>query len=446
MNLSPVIIRPPAWLLPVFVAWATAAAAQPAVSLTLSDAVARARANHPDASAAAANERAAERGATMARAGYLPTVDLIESWQRGNQPVFVFSSLLAQRQFTAANFAIAALNHPDAVNNFRTALTVDQPVFNGALRAATTSASVGAKLAGAARTLVGQHLATAVTDAYGRLLVAEAARKAADASIEAAQADRTIVTNRRDAGVATEADVLQVELLVARAEQQRIQAEADVRIARAGLAALIGEPLDQPFTLAPAPPSASTSSHLVDLQEEALSHRPDVASARLQVELARARISEAHAAFLPQVGVQGEWEGNGDAWATRSSSWMVGASARINLFRGRADAARLGAANDVLVARTQELAKAETQARVDVIAAMARLDAARASVRVARAALAQARESHRIVRDRYEAGLADIATLLRAADGVAQAETQVGTAEAAVVTSDAALEQALGRL
>lgn len=383
---------------------------------------------------------------TTARAGYLPTVDLIESWQRGNQPVFVFSSLLAQRQFTAANFAIQALNHPDAVNNFRTGLTVDQPVFNGALRAVTASAAVGVKLASAARMLVGQQLATSVTDAYGRLLVAEGARKAADASIEAAQADRTLVTNRRDAGAATDADVLQMAFLVARAEQQRIQADADVRIARASLAALIGAPLDQVLTLTSSPSTSSASFDVPALQAEALSHRPDVASARLQVELARARISEAHAAFLPQVGVQGAWEGNGGTWTTRSGSWMVGASARINLFRGRADAARLGAANDVLVARTQELAKAEMQARVDVIAATARLDAARASVRVARAALAQARESHRIVRDRYEAGLADIAALLRAVDGVAQAETQVAAAEAAVVTNDAALEQVLGRL
>jgi murein DD-endopeptidase len=32
-------------------------------------------------------------------------VDVAESWQRGNNPVFVFGSLLAQRQFTAADFA-----------------------------------------------------------------------------------------------------------------------------------------------------------------------------------------------------------------------------------------------------------------------------------------------------------------------------------------------------
>ena len=106
------IIRRTAWLIPALVAWAAVAQAQTGTSLTLADAIARARTTHPDASVAAAAEQAAARGATQARAGYLPTVDLIESWQRGNQPVFVFSSLLSQRRFTAANFAIDALNNP----------------------------------------------------------------------------------------------------------------------------------------------------------------------------------------------------------------------------------------------------------------------------------------------------------------------------------------------
>ena len=33
-------------------------------------------------------------------------MDLVQEWQRGNQPVFVFSSLLSQRQFTAAKIDI----------------------------------------------------------------------------------------------------------------------------------------------------------------------------------------------------------------------------------------------------------------------------------------------------------------------------------------------------
>ena len=59
-------------------------------------------------------EREAALRVTPARAGYWPTVDLVESWQRGTQPVFVFSSLLAQRRFTAANFAIDMRNRAEA--------------------------------------------------------------------------------------------------------------------------------------------------------------------------------------------------------------------------------------------------------------------------------------------------------------------------------------------
>lgn len=424
---------------------ATGASAQTSGALTLADAIARARSTNPDAAAAEAAERAATRAATEARAGYLPTVDAVESWQRGNQPVFVFSSLLSQRQFTAANFAIGALNHPDAVNNFRTGIVVDQPIFNGAVRAATSSAAIGIKLAATQRQQVAQHLASAVTDAYGRVLIEEGALRAASAGVDAARADRELVTARRDAGVANDADVLQVELLVARAEQLRIQARADLRIARAGLAALIGAPLDSEFTLAIVPPS-NVPADLAALQAQAVTQRPDVASARLSVDLAAARITEARASFLPQVDLQAGWEGNGATWASRSSSWIVGASARINLFRGRSDHARLGAANDVLIERKQQLSKAETQAKVDVIAATARLDAARATVLVAHAAVAQAHESHRIIRDRYEAGLADVAALLRATEAVTQAETQLNAADAAVLTMSAALERAIGRL
>jgi outer membrane protein TolC len=80
-----------------------------------------------------------------------------------------------------------------------------------------------------------------------------------------------------------------------------------------------------------------------------------------------------------------------------------------------------------------------------VYTAVARLDAARAREAVGRAAVAQARESRRIIRDRYEAGLTDVASLLRATDAVVQADTQQTAARVAVLTETAALDRALGR-
>jgi len=77
--------------------------------------------------------------------------------------------------------------------------------------------------------------------------------------------------------------------------------------------------------------------------------------------------------------------------------------------------------------------------------AIARLEAARASELVGRAAADSARASQRIIRDRYENGLADVTLLLRAADAVEQAETQQITAHVNVLTAGANLRRARGQ-
>lgn len=414
--------------------------------LTLTGAIARSHAHNPDARGRAAAEREAAQRVTAARAGYWPSVDVTESWQRGDQPVFVFSSLLAQRQFTAADFALGALNHPDALDNFRTAVTVAQPVFDAATRATVTAARLERELASTDRLLLDADLAARVTEAYGRVLAAVSARQSAEAAADAARADRELAGHRRDAGLVTDADVLQVEVHVARTREQQIRAAADEQIARARLNQIMGAPLDELFALDPAP--AAVAIDLADvaaLEDEALRNRPEIKAASLQSELARASQAAARAAFLPQVVVQGGWELNGGAWRTRASSWVVGGVARINVFHGFADKARLSAAAEQAARRAIEREKVTTATRLDVRVAIARLDAARASEAVGRDAVRQAHESRRIVRDRYEAGLTDVASLLRAAELVAQAEAQQTAARVAVVTESAALERALGR-
>jgi outer membrane protein len=422
------------------------APAQAQTALTLTEAIARARAQNPDAGSTAAGVREAAQRVTQARAGYWPKVDVAESWQRGNQPVFVFSSLLAQRQFTAADFALDALNHPDAVDNFRSAVMVEQSLFDGATRANVTAAGLGHDIAAVSRAMVDHDLAAGVTSAYGRVLVAAAASQSAAAAADTARADRELAGNRRDAGLVTDADVLQIDVYVSRTREQQIRAASDERIARAQLNQLMGEPLDEAFALDHAlTASVIDATDLTSLAAEALKNRPDVKLAALQEQLAGATRTAAGAAFLPQVAAQGGWEFNGGAWNTRTSGWVVGAVARINVFRGFADTARLAEAREQATRRTLEREKAETTARLDVYIAVARLDAARASDAVGRAAVQQARESRRIVRDRYEAGLTDVASLLRAAEAVVQAETQQTAAQVAVLTETAALQRALGR-
>lgn len=430
----------------LFVTLSLAAPAMAQVPLSLDQAVERARTRHPSVGVAAASEREAAQRLTQARAGYWPRVDLVESWQRGNQPVFVFSSLLSQRLFTEANFAIGSLNHPDAVDNFKTAFTVEQPIFDGATRAAVAAARAGRDLAGAARATVDHELAAGVAAAYARVLMATAGVKSADAAAASARADRELAGNRRDAGLVTDADVLQLDLHVSRTREQHIRATADEQVARAQLNQLMGEPLDAIFTLDPAAALGPIEiGDVAALETEAVKNRPDLKIAALQERLASAAASSARAAFLPQVSAQAGWEINGGTWSSRESSWVVGAVARINLFQGFAKKARLAEAREHVTRRGLETEQAITAARLEVRTAIARLEAARASEAVGRAAVAQAQESRRIIRDRYEAGLADVTTLLRASEALVQAEAQQVTAQADVLTGTAALARALGR-
>ena len=414
--------------------------------LSLSEAIARAKARNPDAGVAAAAEREAADRVTQARGGYLPKVDVAESWQRGNDPVFVFGSRLAQRQFTAADFVLDALNHPAATDNFRAAFSVEQVLFDRTTSANIRSASIGRDMAATGKRLVDHDLTAAVTDAFGRVLVAVATARATAAAVEAARADRELAGNRRDAGRVTDADVLQLDVYLARTLEQQVQATSDERITRARLNQLMDEPLDTMFSLDLTPPAIAIDiTNPAGLEEEALRNRPEVALAMQQEQLAAAAVDAARAAFLPQVAAQGGWELNGGTWNSRSSSWVAGAVARINLFHGFADKARLAEAREQATRRAHERDKAETMARLDVQIAIARLEAARASDVVGRAAADQARESRRIVRDRYESGLMDAAMLLRAADAVQQADAQQIAARVNVLTATATLQRAIGR-
>ena len=121
----------------------------------------------------------AEARVRKARSGFWPRVDLSETVQRGNQPVFVFSSLLSQRRFSVANFAIPALNHPEPVTNTRTSIAVEQPVFDAGLTLlAVEAANLERDIAAASQDSASRDLAFRAAQAFVRVVQLEAAVRA----------------------------------------------------------------------------------------------------------------------------------------------------------------------------------------------------------------------------------------------------------------------------
>jgi outer membrane protein TolC len=381
-----------------------------------------------------------------AQAGFWPRVELTETVQRGNQPVFVFSSLLSQRRFSAANFAIPALNHPDPVTNTRTAVALEQPIFNGGLtRLGVQAAEFERAAATASRDAAEQDLAFRAAQAFVQVLQLEATARAADAAVAAGESDRQRAGARRDVGLVTEADVLAVDVHLADMRQRQIAASGDLAVARMQLAEAVGLPLTD--SVAPVRPVSRSPSPGGDaLVREALTAHPLVRQADVHMQLADNGRRTARAALWPTVGVQTGWEFNGATLGAQQSSWVIGAEVRFNVFRGFSDSARITEAGYAHARATAERERVERRLEVDIRAAMAQLAAARARADAGRAALTQAQESQRIIRNRYESGLATVTDVLRAAEAVLDAESRATAADMDVILQTVAMDRALGRL
>ena len=415
-------------------------------ALTLDGAIRQALQGNAGIRAARAGEGEAEARQMQVRGPYLPQVSFLESWQKGNQPVYVFGGLLNQRRFTSDDFDLDRLNHPEALGNFRAAFVVDQVVFDGPRRGALLrSAALGREMAAVGTSQVESEVVLATTEAYGRVLTSQVERRSTEAAVSSAEADLRLAEHRRDAGVATEADALAVQVHLAQVRERQIRARAHERIARLGLNRLMGVALDRQYELDPAPAPLDPADTIEVLETEALASRPDVKRAVLAESLAHAAHDAAKSAWYPQIAVQGAWELTGARFADRANAWLVGAHIRFNLFSGFGDVGRLREADHARTRVAAEREQIETAVRVEVRTVLANLEAARAREVVGEAAVTQARESQRIVRDRYEAGLATVNDILRAANARLDAELQQTAARIDVLVSRAALDRAVGR-
>jgi outer membrane protein len=416
--------------------------------LTVDAAVQSAIAHNASLRAARAGVDEAVARTTEAHSGFFPRLSVSEAWQRGDEPVFVFGSLLSSRQFAASNFVIDALNHPDPVGFFRTTFGVEQLIYDGGRqRAAAASASFGRDIAAASVDQASAGIALQTTQTFGRLLASEAAKRAADAGLESARQDLIRAENRRAAGRATDADVLSLAVHVADLQQRTIQATTESAVARAELNRLMGAPVDAPLVAAAPPPAAPPSSaDITALLAEADAARPEIKRAAAAARVAEKMETQATAALSPQITAQAAYDLSGTQFSDRAGAWIVGGQVRWTFSTGGAELAGRKAAAAAIARTAAESDDARAAVHVEVISAAGGIESARAREAVGRAAADQARESQRIIRDRFEQGLAGVNDVLRASTAVLDAEARRTAAIVDLMVADAMLRRAVGRL
>jgi outer membrane protein TolC len=288
---------------------------------------------------------------------------------------------------------------------------------------------------------------TRVTETYGRVLRAESAHRAAEAAIAAAQEDLARAERRRDTGVATDADVLSLAVHLGDVRQRAIQASGEAAIARAELNRLIGAAVTRDVSVEE-PAAVETVASSIDvaaLLREAEAARPELRRAEAAVAAAEGGAHQARAAWGPSVVAQAAYQVDGTRFSDRASAWLVGGELRWTWSTGGGQLASTRAASHALTRARAERDDARAAVHVDVVSALHALETAKASEAVAASGVEQARESTRIIRNRFDAGLAGVTDVLRASTASLDAEARRVAALVNRLQAGAALHRALGR-
>lgn len=429
---------------------ATSPAAPPAPRrISLAEALRLALAHNRTLRAAELERRAAAADITVARSALLPRLDTVENYSYTNNPVYVFSDLLLQQQFNAADFALNRLNFPSALSNFQSQVVFSQTLFDGGRGlAALRAARYGARAKSWQATRVRQQTEFAVIQAYYAAVLAERQTGVLERALAAARAHRAQARQRLAQGLVVRSDVLRTEVMVGTFMQERTMAQSELRVAWAQLAHVLGQEdqrLAPQQNLAPAPLAVRGRESLETLVAQAARQRPEVSIAEAQVNQAQAALTLARAEYLPTMNVAAAYENDSQELSRAGYNYWVFVYGRFNLFNGFASGARVDKARAELKrARTlrEELLRG---IGVQVEKAYRTLDAAEENLGVARRNRRYAADTLRILEDRYGAGLATNVSVLDAQTVREQAGLRLARAEVETLVDAAALNLAVGR-
>jgi outer membrane protein len=376
-----------------------------------------------------------------------PRLGLSVGWSRMDMPAGVFANKLNSGQFTMADFDVARINDPAALNHLGTNLSLEMPIdvfgkvgtMSGAMAAYGDAAAAGTRDAT-------QEVRFRVVEAYRQAEMARRAVEVTERVVEVAKAREAEIEARVDSGSALKADLL-------RARARRREREADLaerrsqqQMALAGLARLLGAPEGTSYVPTEGPPPvAPLQGGESSWVERALRQRPVLEAARRKRDAASAFVKNERKGLLPDVGVFGQlWDDRIDV-DKGNQSWAVGVGLKWAPFDPSRAKREAAASAEQRAAALDERA-ASDQVRLEVAMAFRRAVAARERHAAAAGGSEEGREAFRVVQERRKAGMATLTDELETETAALGAALQEIGAAAEVAIADAALERAAGEI
>ncbi len=358
--------RTPA-LLTLLALLASLPAAAAGETLTLSGAMARARQNAREVTAARARQQAAEARASQAKGFRLPSLNLTALWTRTDNPAEVFALKLNQGTFSFPDFVQSDPNSPAPINAGITRAEIALPLFTGGeLSTRIDQAKLAAAAAGQTADWAGNAAALAAAEAY--VMVAQAEEYAAllKKARETVAAHVALARNYVEQGMLVRSELLRAEVELSRIDDLVEEADGRVRIANANLAFRLGAPGDATWALAPLADPLPLDGPVGPWLDTAAS-RPDLVSAQKLLAAGELEEKVRKAPYWPKLAFVARGELYGEhVFGSSGTNGALMAVATWNVFAGGSDHAAAIAAREEARAGREDVARFEEGVRLEV--------------------------------------------------------------------------------
>ena len=391
--------------------------------------------------AARARARGGEDQAKSLRGRLLPSVNLSDEWQRWNSRFY--PTLALPPPAPASSFLARELN----TNTFVAA--VGQPLL-GLLHFSSDHSALANSAEAATfetRTLEA-NLREEVRAQFMRMFEARTVAGVARASQMQLAEQLVVAKEKLAAGVLTPADVLRLDVAVANARQQEIQAQAAEEVARASLLVALGREANDPsidFVEPVTPETSEATAHdLSPLLAKALHQRSEIRSATLVAEAARAGAHARTYDLLPDVDLEaGYLHMTGQTFAKQDAAF-VGIKAGWQIWDWGARWYQHRVAESQAEAARAQAEDVRRRVESEVAAKLAYVRATASALETGRAAIGSAEEAYRVTTVLLAAGSANTTDLLDAQSALTQSRLNFARARYEYALARMSLARALG--
>lgn len=409
--------------------------------LTLEACVRIALAQNPLLQASREGLAAAHHAAKQAEAGYYPHVNLTADYRRFQTHAFLPGGLGG-----AMGPQTSVVGPTDDYSGGVAAqwLLLD----SGRRRAHLTAARAKAGTSEYEAEIVRQDIALMVQQAYYGLLSAYEAFKVAEENAARAEDHLCLAEQRRQVGVAVEADVLRMRVETADRRLAVVRAENRVRISRGNLNTAMGLPVELPIEIDDTLPSviAPNTVNLDASFESAIQQRPELKAALQRIVGAQSEVAAAQSDFGPVLRAMGRYGRRDSEFWPGDEDWSVGVGLELPLFTGFERSRRLDRTRRELSREEAQIRQLILTVRQEVWTSHSRLTEACEALHAADILVKDARESMRLTRQRYEVGKSTVTDLLDAQAALSRAESVLVETQWNYHIAKAAFERATGSI